>query len=111
MKRPRQRILLLISALTIAVLALSVPGALRFRSEYGGFYLFSTAFLEDLPKRLAGPGRLRFIFQPTMAILLGISYPVPALMVGPVLITVPYALSRAVTRLVAERMRPSPPSA
>ncbi|MGE5346208.1 MAG: hypothetical protein ACM3JH_09660 [Acidithiobacillales bacterium] len=148
----RSRALLLIGGLTLAVLAVSVPGALRDASQRGGFYLFSAAFLQDLPKRLAGPGRMRFIFQPAMAIflgirsgredarlgrpqflagllhpshrsellrsslesisilllmgilldsvfqwiLLGISYPVPALVVGPVLITVPYAVARAV---------------
>ena len=37
-----------------------------------GFYLFSRQFLEDLPKRLKGPGRFRFIFQPAVAIFFGI---------------------------------------
>ncbi len=148
----RSRAVFVIGGLTLAVLAISVPGALRFRSQHGGFYLLSAAFLEDLPKRLAGPGRMRFFFQPAMAIflgvrsgrqdvrlgrpqflagllhpshrseflrssfesisilllmgilldsvfqwiLLGISYPVPALVVGPVLITIPYAAARAV---------------
>ncbi len=148
----RSRAVLVIGGLTLAVLAISVPGALRFRLEHGGFYLLSAAFIEDLPKRLAGPGRMRFLFQPAMAIflgirsgredarlgrpqflagllhpshrsellrtslesisilllmgilldsvfqwlLLGISYPVPALVVGPVLITLPYAAARAV---------------
>jgi hypothetical protein len=146
------RALLVIGGLTLAVLAVSVPGALRDASQRGGFYLFSAAFLEDLPKRLAGPGRMRFILQPAMAIflgvrsgredarvgrprfltgllhpshrsallrsslesisilllmgilldsvfqwiLLGISYPGPALVVGPVLVTIPYAAARAV---------------
>ncbi len=136
---------------TLAVLALSIPGALRDAAERGSFYLFSAEFLRDLPKRLAGPGRLRFVFQPVMAILLGIrsaradvaagrppylrallfhaghraalmkssletittlllagiladsvfqwlllgiSYPGAAVLVGPVLIGVPYALAR-----------------
>ena len=39
--------------------------------ERGGLYLFSRAFFEDLPKRLTGPGSFRFIFQPIVAILLG----------------------------------------
>ncbi len=148
----RSRVLLMVGALTVTVLAISIPGALREASERGGFYLFSAAFLEDLPKRLAGRGRMRFLFQPAMAIflgvrsgredarlgrpqflagllhpshrsellrtslesisilllmgilldsvfqwiLLGISYPVPALVVGPVLITIPYAAARTV---------------
>ena len=50
---------------------MSVPGSLREAHEHGGFYLFSIRFFEDLPKRLAGPGKLRFLFQPAMAIFLG----------------------------------------
>jgi hypothetical protein len=149
MKRPSARLVL--GALTIAVLAVSVPGSLREAQGHGAFYLFSLRFFEDLPKRLAGPGRLRFILQPALAILfgwkagrsdaragrffflrrlfagaseraslaketiegigilflmgilmdslfqwllLGISYPGAALVVGPVLITVPYAGAR-----------------
>ncbi len=152
-RRSRQKIrpTLAVGLLTLAVLALSIPGALRDAAERGSFYLFSAEFLRDLPKRLAGPGRLRFVFQPVMAILLGIrsaradvaagrppylrallfhaghraalmkssletiatlllagiladsvfqwlllgiSYPVVAVLVGPVLIGVPYALAR-----------------
>jgi hypothetical protein len=143
---------LLLAGLTALVLLVSVPGALRDAYERGGFYLFSRAFLEDLPKRLTGPGRFRFLLQPLVATLLGIrsgcadaragrlpylwglvtagphwrelardglstvanlllmgilldsvfqwmilgaSYPGPALIVGPVLITMPYAIARA----------------
>jgi len=35
-------------------------------------YLFSRQFLEELPQRFTGPGRLRFILQPAIAILLGL---------------------------------------
>jgi hypothetical protein len=148
-----KRHLRLVALLTIGVLAISVPGSLREAHEHGRFYLFSVAFFEDIPKRLAGPGRLRFLFQPAMAILLGwragladrragrppllhgmflhadhrarlvketfenigvlllmgilvdsvvqwlllgISYPGAALVVGPVLITVPYAAARTI---------------
>ena len=69
---PRRRLTLVLAALTLFVLALSVPGSLREALERGGFYLFSRAFLEDIPKRLAGPGRFRFILQPSVAIFLGI---------------------------------------
>ncbi len=33
--------------------------------------LFSRQFLEELPRRFTGPGRLWFILQPMFAILLG----------------------------------------
>ena len=58
--------------MTLLVLALSLPGSLRDIYDRGGIYLFSQAFLEDIPKRLAGPGRFRFILQPLMAIILGV---------------------------------------
>ena len=143
---------LVVAGLTLAVLGISVPGALRDAQTHGGFYLFSVRFFEDIPKRLLGPGRFRFIFQPAMAIflgwragradaragrppylrgllfhaehraamaretvegisvlllmgvlldsvaqwaILGISYPGAAVVVGPVLITIPYAAARA----------------
>ena len=35
-------------------------------------YLFSRQFLEELPRRFTGSGRLRFILQPMFAILLGV---------------------------------------
>jgi hypothetical protein len=149
-----KRSTLLLACLTGLVLLVSVPGALRDAYERGGFYLFSQAFLEDLPKRLTGPGRFRFVLQPLVATLLGIrsgladaragrppyllglltdkphrrelardglstvanlllmgilldsvfqwmilgaSYPGPALVVGPVLITAPYAITRALS--------------
>ena len=147
-----KRLTLVLGGLTVLVLALSLPGALRDAFDRGGFYLFSHAFLDDLPKRLTGPGRFRFVVQPLIATLLGIrngmadaragrppylfalatdrarrgalvrdgfatvanlllmgilldslfqwailgaSYPGPALIVGPVLITLPYAIARA----------------
>jgi hypothetical protein len=149
-----KRSTLILAGLTLLVLFVSVPGALRDAYERGGFYLFSQAFLEDLPKRLTGPGRFRFVLQPLVATVLGIrsgiadaragrppyllglvtdgehrrelmrdglatvanlllmgilldsvfqwlilgqSYPGPALIVGPVLITAPYAIARALS--------------
>jgi hypothetical protein len=146
-----RRFTLILAALTALTLLLSAPAALREAGARGGFYLFSRDFLEDLPRRLMGPGRFRFFFQPLFSILLGLrngredakagrpafftglffhqdlsrelrksgisailnlvlmgilldslfqwlilgtSYPVPALIVGPVLITAPYALAR-----------------
>jgi hypothetical protein len=125
--------------------------------ETGDLYLFTSQFFQDILARLSGPGRLRFIIQPTVAIILGsrsgmkdasaglppflwalifyrehrrellrstitsirnlvaiailldlISqflifdeiHPGAALVVGPVLIAVPYALSRALANRV-----------
>lgn len=147
-----------LAACTLAVLAAAAPGALRDAYERGGIYLFSWAFLEDLPRRLTGPGRMRFVFQPLVAItlgtkagvadarsgrppfllaviahrhhrgqmlaegfrelinialvgilldtvsqwlILGVAHPGAALVVGPVLIAIPYAVSRALTNRVA----------
>jgi hypothetical protein len=152
-----RRVTLALVVLTLLVLLLSVPGSLREAFDRGGFYLLSQAFLEDLPKRLTGPGRFRFILQPLIATILGIrsgvadaragrppyilglatdrehrhqlvrdgfraianlllmgilldsvfqwmilgqSYPGAALVVGPVLITAPYAFARALSNRV-----------
>ncbi len=62
----------ILAGLTLLVLTLSIPGSLRDAYDRGGVYLFSQAFLEDIPKRLAGPGRFRFILQPAVAVILGI---------------------------------------
>lgn len=144
----------IVVSLVVLVFLAATPSALRYAYQHGGFYFFSAAFLQDLPKRLTGPGRLRFIFQPVVAILLGIRsgkadaaagrppyilavvsgsqnriallkealaqlsaliavailldcisqflilrqvFPGAALVVGPVLIAIPYALSRALS--------------
>jgi hypothetical protein len=137
---------------------LSAPASLRDAYHRGGFYLFSRDFVEDIPKRLTGPGRFRFILQPTIAtilgirngladarggrppylwgmlfqrhlrrellkggfrtvanlllmgilldsifqwLILGVSYPGAALVVGPVLIVTPYAVARALSNRLA----------
>jgi hypothetical protein len=67
-----RRVTIVLAALTLFVLALSVPGSLRDAWDRGGFYLFSREFLEDVPRRLTGPGRFRFVLQPAMATFLGI---------------------------------------
>jgi hypothetical protein len=158
------RLTLTIACLTLLVLVFSLPGALRDAYNRGGLYMFSRAFLEDIPKRLTGPGRFRFIFQPLIATILGIgsgradaragrppylegvltdrghrgelvregfgaivnlllmgilldsvfqwmilgqSYPGAALLVGPVLITAPYALARALANRAARGSMPT----
>ena len=68
-----RRLTLVLAVLTVLVLAFSVPGSLRAALERGNFYVFSSEFLVDLPKRLFGPGRFRFLLQPAVAILLGIA--------------------------------------
>jgi hypothetical protein len=69
----KERVTLVLAALTVLVLALSVPGSLRAAWERGGLYIFSREFLVDLPKRLFGPGRFRFLLQPAMAVALGVA--------------------------------------
>lgn len=72
MKRSPAIITMVLAGLTLLVLLLSVPHSLRDAYDQGGFYLFSRAFVEDIPKRLTGPGRFRFILQPLVATILGI---------------------------------------
>jgi len=164
---PRQILRLFVFALLALVFLAAVPGSLRYAFQHGGFYLFSEAFWYDLPKRLTGPGRMRFIFQPIVAIVLGIRsgradaragkrpyilclfvdhgqrlallkealeelsilialailfdaisqflilrevFPGAALVVGPVLIAVPYSLSRALSNRWEQARHSAPKS-
>ena len=63
----RRRVTIIRAGLTLLVLALALPGSMRDAFDRGGIYLFSRAFFEDIPKRLAEPGRFRFILQPLPA--------------------------------------------
>ena len=63
---------ILLACVTALVLAISAPAALSDAYRRGGVYLFSHDFIADIPKRLTGPGRLRFVLQPLIAIILGI---------------------------------------
>ena len=151
-------------AVVIALLLAALPGAIRKLIHTGDPYLFTERFFQDILARLSGPGRLRFIVQPTVAILLGVRsgikdaregfppflwalafhekhrrklfgsafasiqdlvavaiilevisqflifreiHPGAALLLGPMLIAFPYALSRAVANRIARR-RSSP---
>jgi hypothetical protein len=69
----KERVTLVLAALTVLVLALSVPGSLRGAWQRGGVYIFSREFFVDLPKRLFGPGRFRFLLQPAVAFALGVA--------------------------------------
>jgi hypothetical protein len=148
----------IITGVAALVLLAAIPSAVRDTLESGRIYLFSWEFLADLPARLTGPGRLRFILQPATAIILGLRggladaragrppyvmgllldplhrreyvrtgltnirdliavgivldvvaqflifrqvHPGAALLIGPVLITAPYAFARAVANRVA----------
>jgi hypothetical protein len=148
----------IVTVLAFLVIVITLPFAIRDTFETGRVYLFSRQFLDELPQRFTGPGRLRFILQPMMAILLGIRggladtkagnppylfgllsgsgrrkellqsgvaairnllaagiimdvvfqlvlyrsvHPGAALLVGPILICLPYTLSRALTNRVA----------
>ncbi len=62
----------MVFVLVALVFIAAAPYSLRYAYQHGGFYLFSRRFLEDLPKRLTGPGRFRFILQPAVAIFLGV---------------------------------------
>jgi hypothetical protein len=63
---------LILAALTLLVLVQSAPDSLRDAYRRGGIYLFSNDFMADIPKRITGPGRFRFILQPLIAMILGI---------------------------------------
>jgi hypothetical protein len=62
------------TALTIVaalILLAAIPSAVRDTLDTGRVYLFSRQFVDELPQRLTGPVRLRFVLQPLVAILLG----------------------------------------
>jgi hypothetical protein len=63
---------IVVTAVAVLILAAAIPSALRDTLESGRIYLFSWEFFADLPRRLTGPGRFRFLLQPAVAILLGI---------------------------------------
>jgi len=68
--KPRRETI--VTALAILVIVAALPFAIEETIETGRVYLFSRQFLEELPQRFTGPGRLRFILQPAFAILLGV---------------------------------------
>jgi hypothetical protein len=61
-----------LAALVILMILWALPGAIQDTRETGRVHLFSRQFFEELPRRFSGPGRLRFIMQPLVAILLGV---------------------------------------
>jgi hypothetical protein len=150
----------ILTAIVIVVLLAATPFAIWEFVKSGELYVLSHRFVDDLVARLHGPGRLRFIFQPSVAIILGardgvkdtragnppflsgllfhsadrpallrsglasvrdlvavailldvvaqflifrMVHPGAALMFGPVLIGMPYAVSRALANRIAQR--------
>jgi hypothetical protein len=55
----------------VAILLTALPGAVHTIIQTHDPYLFTRQFFEDILARLSGPGRLRFILQPVVAIFLG----------------------------------------
>lgn len=62
----------IVTAIAVLILVAALPSAIRDTFETGRLYLFSWQFIEELPQRLTGPGRFRFILQPFIAILIGL---------------------------------------
>ena len=67
-----RRLTYLLLTLIGVVFVLTAPAALRRAFERGELYVFSTSLFTDIAPRLTGPGRLRFLLQPLVALLLGI---------------------------------------
>lgn len=55
----------------IALLLIATPFAVREFVHTGQLYVLSHRFMEDLVARLHGPGKMRFVFQPIAATILG----------------------------------------
>lgn len=155
----------ILTTLVILIILVTLPGQIQ-RLAQSGFYVFTWQFFQDMLARLSGPGRLRFLIQPSVAIFLGIrdgksdarkgsppflwallnhrgrrlsllrhgissirdvvaiavlldiisQYLIfreihvgAALILGPVLIAAPYALSRALANRIVSRRRPQTP--
>jgi hypothetical protein len=71
MRLTRSTFSTVVTIVAVLILVAAIPSAVRDTIETGRVYLFSRQFLDDLPQRLTGPGRLRFVLQPLMAIFLG----------------------------------------
>ena len=69
----------IITGVAALVLLAAVPSAIRDTFANGRIYLFSWEFLADLPARFTGPGRMRCVLQPAVAIILGLrgAWPTP----------------------------------
>jgi hypothetical protein len=61
----------ILRATLILIVLGALPSAVRRLVQTGDLYLFTGRFFEDALARLSGPGRLRFLLQPIVAIFLG----------------------------------------
>jgi hypothetical protein len=61
----------ILSALVVIALAAAIPFAVWEFVQTRELYILSHRFLDDIVARLHGPGRLRFIVQPAVAVALG----------------------------------------
>jgi len=61
-----------LSFLAIAVLLAALPSAIRRLIQTGSPYLLTREFFDDILARFSGAGRLRFIVQPTVALVIGV---------------------------------------
>jgi len=61
----------ILPGIVLLILLATLPAALHRIIQTGNLYLFTRDFFEDMVARLSGPGRFRFILQPTVATLLG----------------------------------------
>jgi len=61
----------ILSGIVVALVIGVAPRAIVRIVETGDWYLLTNQFFQDILARLSGPGRLRFIIQPTVAIILG----------------------------------------
>ena len=61
----------ILSGVVIVIFVAALPGAIARVIRTGDLYLFTDHFFRDILARLSGPGRLRFILQPAVAIILG----------------------------------------
>ena len=75
----------IVTVLALLVITVALPFAIVDTIETGRVYLFSRQFLEELPQRFTGPGRLRFILQPMVAIVWGFAEasPMPRQVIRP----------------------------
>ena len=62
----------ILGRVAFAVLIAAAPLAMVRTIDNGDLYLFTDHFFQNILARLSGPGRLRFIIQPTVAIILGV---------------------------------------
>jgi hypothetical protein len=62
----------ILTGIVIVALLAALPFAVWEFIHTGELYVLSHRFIDDMMARLHGPGRLRFILQPTVAILLGV---------------------------------------